>query len=82
MLFHRSRSAWRGKDDIFAVRRQGDGWDQIHLGAGVNSPNTSMDRKSQPTAARSISPRIAANMPGIMAVNLAEAMAGTTPAAP
>jgi hypothetical protein len=84
LLFHRSEDPRGvGKDDIFAVRRQGDGWGpEVHLGAGVNSTEYEYGPEVSADGSTLYFTTHRGEHAGIMAVNLAEAMAGTTPAAP
>jgi hypothetical protein len=81
LLFHRAEDPRGvGKDDLFAVRRQGDGWGpEIHLGADVNSAEYEYGPEVSADGSTLYFTTHRGEQAGIMAVSLAEAMA---PAAP
>jgi hypothetical protein len=76
ILFHRADDPRGvGKDDIFAARRQGDGWGpDIHLGAGVNSPEYEYGPEVSADGSTLYFTTHRDPEARIMAVNLAEAM--------
>lgn len=84
ILFHRSEDPRGvGRDDIFAARRHGDGWGpEIHLGAGVNSPEYEYGPELSADGSTLYFTTHRDPEARIMAVNLAEAMGETAPAAP
>jgi hypothetical protein len=84
ILFHRAEDPRGvGKDDIFAARREGDAWGpEVHLGAGVNSPEYEYGPEVSADGSTLYFTTHRDPEARIMAVNLADAMASSAPAAP
>jgi Tol biopolymer transport system component len=81
ILFHRAEDPRGiGKDDIFAARREGDAWGpEVHLGAGVNSPEYEYGPELSADGSTLYFTTHRGPEARIMAVNLAEAMGAEAP---
>jgi hypothetical protein len=83
IVFHRQEDPRGvGMDDLFAARRQGDGWGpDIHLGANANSPSFEYGPEVSADGSTLYFTTHRGEHAGVMAVNLAQAMAAA-PASP